>query len=398
MTAQSTTAPYIPFLNNSEGVPILRDFYSDAACIRVTLDRAPKLLPLLAKPPPLWIDTAFEGFHHPEDARAQDWKTFMAAFAGSSKFDDAAFLEKPDKKTVQKFVAELLGACLKNKPQRITIPQFPADKENTKAKVNRALAEAAGQWRAQATFSGSLIFPLLITHKSLIESAVERNKRLDHVKRCMDKVTSDGVWSVDCSLSDQTGIQNFEKERFPDIIAMAEELRKLVGKDRTICAGPYWGLNLLLWARGIADNPAIGLGGNYQYHIHGSRHIHPSDVRVALPPVRRWAVRSQELEKWLKQSVTALGQANPPTKELSDLVKNFTILADKRQARRQVAQFYKKWFDTINANPALGRALALFQDLSSAYVLGKTLTDLPKDEKTGRRPERVAQQLMLNCL
>jgi hypothetical protein len=226
---------------------------------------------------------------------------------------------------------------------------------------------------------------------------MERNKRLDHVKRCMDKVTFDGIWFVDCSLSDQTGIQNFEKERFPDIIALGDDLRRLLGKDRTICAGPYWGLNVLLWARLIADNPAIGLGSTYQYHIYGSRHIYQSDVRVALPPLRRWAVRSQELEKWLKQSVATL-TGNPAAKDFETLLKNFTILADKKQARRQVAQFYKKWLDLINANPPAGRGLALYQDLSSAYVLGKTLRDLPKDEKTGRRPERVAQQLMLNCL
>jgi hypothetical protein len=391
-------APYIPFLNNPDAAPVLRDFYSDATCVRITLDRAPKLIPLLTKPPPLWIDTSFEGFHHPPNDRNPDWKTFIVSFTGNANFDTAAFLAKPDKKSVQLFVTELLDACLKHKPQRITIPQFPADKENTKAKINRALAEAACRWRAQATFSGSLIFPLLITHKTLIESAVERNKRLDHVKRCMDKVAIDGVWFVDCSLSDQTGIQNLEKERFPDIIKVAEELRTLLGKGRTICAGPYWGLNLLLWARGIIDSPAIGLGGNYQYHIHGFRHIHPSDVRVALPPLRRWAVRSLELEKWLKQSVTTLGPANPATRDFSEILRNFTILADRKQARRQVAQFYKKWFDLISANPAMGLALALFQDLSSAYVLGKTLSDLPKDEKTGRRPERVAQQLMLNCL
>lgn len=391
-------APYIPFLGNPDAVPVLRDLYSDATCMRVTLDRAPKLLPLITKPPPLWIDPAFEAFHHPPDDRSPEWKAFIAAFSGNANFDTATFLDKPDKKIVQQFVVELLDACLKHKPNRITIPQFPADKENTKAKINRALAEASGQWRARAAFSGTLILPLLITHKSLVESAVERNKRVDHVKRCMDKVTIDGVWFVDSSLSDQTGVQNFEKERFPDIITVAENLRTLIGKDRTICAGPYWGLNLLLWARGIIDSPAIGLGGNYQYHIHGFRHIHPSDVRVALPPLRRWAVRSQELEKWLKQSTTTLGPANPATKEFSEILKNFTILADKKQARRQIAHFYKEWFDTINANPGMGRALALFQDLSSAYVLGKTLSELPKDEKTGRRPERVAQQLMLNCL
>jgi hypothetical protein len=289
-----------------------------------------------------------------------------------------------------------MDACAANKPQRITIPQFPADKENTKAKINRVLAEAAGQWRAQRAFPGRLIFPLVLTHKSLLDSAVERNKRIDHLKRCTDKANLDGVWTVDASLSDQTGTQNFEKERFPDIIALTEQIRNLIGTDRTICAGPYWGLNLLLWARGNIDNPAIGLGSNYQYHVHGSKHLHPPDVRLALPPLHRWAVRSLDLEQWLKTTVTALGPSNPATKDFSDLLKNFSLLADKIQARRQVAQFYKKWFAAISSNPPPGRALAMFQDLSSAYVLGKALVDLP--EKPARRPERVAQQLMLNCL
>src|SRR5688572_15983194 len=152
-------APHIPFLNSTEGIPIFRDFYSDAECVRVTLDRLPKLLPQFTKLPHLWIDSAFEGFHHSPADRISDWSQFISTFKGGAKFDEALFLQKPDKVTVQEFVGQLLDACLKYKPQRITIPQFPYDKENTKAKINRALAEAAGQWRARRTFSGSLILP-----------------------------------------------------------------------------------------------------------------------------------------------------------------------------------------------------------------------------------------------
>ena len=41
--------------------------------------------------------------------------------------------------------------------------------------------------------------------------------------------------------------------------------------------------------------------------------------------------------------------------------------------------------------------MALFQDLSTAYALGKSLPDL-EDEGTGRRPEAIAEPLMLSCL
>jgi hypothetical protein len=80
------------------------------------------------------------------------------------------------------------------------------------------------------------------------------------------------------------------------------------------------------------------------------------------------------------------------------MAKDFGTLQVKNEARWQVAQFYKNWFDKFSALPPSGRALALYQDLSSAYVLGKTLPKLPEEEKTARSPARVAKQLMLNCL
>ena len=71
------------------------------------------------------------------------------------------------------------------------------------------------------------------------------------------------------------------------------------------------------------------------------------------------------------------------------------------QARAQVAEFYKRWLGSLESVSPSGRSFALYQDLSNAYVLGRRfpgLPDLPDDEKTARRPERVAEQLMLQCL
>jgi hypothetical protein len=91
-------------------------------------------------------------------------------------------------------------------------------------------------------------------------------------------------------------------------------------------------------------------------------------------------------------------QGDKATIELQNIEKEFSKLQVQANARVQVATFYKSWFQKFASLPPSGRALALYQDLSSAYVLGNTLEKLPEEEKTARKPERVAQQLMLNCL
>ena len=82
--------------------------------------------------------------------------------------------------------------------------------------------------------------------------------------------------------------------------------------------------------------------------------------------------------------------------QLNEILRNFAHLSI--DSRMQVATFYKEWFDKISAVSPPGRALALYQDLSSAFVIGKKLPDLPNDEGTARKPWQVAKQLMVNCL
>jgi hypothetical protein len=162
--------------------------------------------------------------------------------------------------------------------------------------------------------------------------------------------------------------------------------------------GPYWGLNVVLWARGLINYPAVGLGNGYQYSCAGGI-MKAGNTRIALTPLRRQAVVSAELESWLRESLTKLAPKDVAYQELKHLLDRFGLFeSNKRASRRQIASYYSAWFRSIQSHPPHGRALALYQDLSSAYVLGKGLPALPKTEDTARRPEVTARQLMLSCL
>jgi hypothetical protein len=63
-----------------------------------------------------------------------------------------------------------------------------------------------------------------------------------------------------------------------------------------------------------------------------------------------------------------------------------------------VAKFYMAWLAKLESVPAGGRPLALYQDFSSAYVLGKKLKPLPLEQKEVPDPALIAKQLMVNCL
>jgi hypothetical protein len=104
-----------------------------------------------------------------------------------------------------------------------------------------------------------------------------------------------------------------------------------------------------------------------------------------------------ELVAWLDDAIGRLAGSHPAHKEFSDIRKRFAALGGQDSARKQIATFYKEWFDAIAARPSAGRSMALYQDLSTAFALGRSLPDLP-EKGTARRPEAVAKHLMLNCL
>jgi hypothetical protein len=199
---------------------------------------------------------------------------------------------------------------------------------------------------------------------------------------------------VDSSLHDQDGVGSFAK-RFKGIVKLHEELSKKLPPRTISVAGPYWALGLVLWGRGLVHSTAIGVGRGYQYYIPGGRLPTSSKNRVALAPLRRQAVWSSALKTWIEDAVQKIPKTDTAHEQLSDLLKHFQILGDKKQARRQVARVYKEWLKRFEDIPLEGRALALYQDFSSAYVLGKTLNDIPDKVKN---PSRLAEQFMMTCL
>jgi hypothetical protein len=202
---------------------------------------------------------------------------------------------------------------------------------------------------------------------------------------------------VDSTLNDQDGSGSLER-RFQGLIKFHQELAEALPSDAIKIAGPYWGMNLILWARGLVHYPAVSLGRAYRYYVPG---LTPTAGvgRVALSPLRRLAIASPGLNGWFSEALTRIIKGEPAYMKFEELSRSLPrIRLAALGSKTQVARFYKWWFDGLASVPVSGRALALFQDLSKAYVLGRSLPALPDAEGTARRPERVAQQLMLNCL
>jgi hypothetical protein len=143
------------------------------------------------------------------------------------------------------------------------------------------------------------------------------------------------------------------------------------------------------------DYPAIGVGGSFQYYLAGG-HMNLPSARLAISALRR-RVGVGQLKAWLDKASSTLGPHHPEQKNLDYLKKHLHLLSNLDSAREQVANFYKSWFDLLASTPRAGRSLALFQDLSSAYALGRSLSEFP-DENATRRPESVVEPLMLSCL
>lgn len=389
------TVGHIAFVNSATDCEMFRRYYADSEIVRVSLDTANRTIDKLPTGSGLWIDAAIDGYEHWPNVSSQ-WRSYIEQFEGWEHIGEQRFQMEPNRRTLTRFVSAALTGCLSmnRKPAWVSVPQLPNVNGTDRNKINRELAMAAATWRAETKFRGKLILPVILRHQEQSNGKTTRNKKVELARQCYERANADGYWIVESSLADQTGSGTFEKTRFPGVINFHHELAAQLPNAISV-AGPYWGLNLVIWARGLASFAAIGLGVGYQYHVPGvATPMQKAKTRIALPPLRRLAIAHPGLREWLAK----VPKSDLAYRELHELHRTFDRFMINDGARSQVARFYKTWFDTIAALPPAGRALALFQDLSSAYVLGKPLHDLPEDEKTARRPERIAEQLMLQCL
>jgi hypothetical protein len=351
----------------------------------------------------IWVDPGVDGFHRPfadipneKAKRSERWKRHVRRFPSYTQQGDPTFHRKPDSGKVREFVFSILTKCAEFSPAAITVPQLPIIDGGSRNKINGVLAAATAEWRREKGFRGLLILPAIFTNQRQLNGKTERKSKRKTINSCYSKSEANGLWAVDSSLEDQEGSSTFRNKRFPGLVDFHEEMANELPANSITIVGPYWGMNLVLWAKGLCRFPAIGVGGGYRYHIAGGLQRQPK-IRLALPPLRRWARVGGPFRTWLAETLQQISTDDPAYADLSYVRDNYAALSTREASREQIARFYKKWYDDIDAAPAAGRALALYQMLSSAYVQGRALGPLPL-ETTARRPERVAEYLMLNCL
>ena len=392
-------ADHIPFITGQDACILVTKHYSDSDYARVQLDRADSLVRHLPRSVKLWLDPSVEGLddlatRRPTADRQNSWFEFMKNIPAFEMLGNPCFHTNPDPKVVSQFVSGVLDLCVKHKPAWITVPQLPRASDSSRNRINRLLAKSTGEWKSSHNFSGRFILPLIFTHQDQVNGKTQRNPQVKQAGRCYHEAQADGFWAVDKTLDDENGSKTLRNTRVPAIVALHQELNDEISSKIKI-AGPYWGMNLLLWARGLVDYPAIGVGNAYQYFLAGG-HAKSPITTLAISALRR-RVKIARLENWLDAAAKTLGQAHPSCPELEQMRKQLDLLSLPDRAREQVAKFYKAWFSVLAAPPRAGRPLALFQDLSGAFALGRSLPEF-EDEGTARRPESVVEPLMLNCL
>ena len=394
MLKSTTPADHIPFVNSEADCHILHTSYADARIVRLPLLNAERLIARIPTGPRRWIDPELDGLHH-WNAAAPQYTKYIKTFARHEQILDEGFQKKPQKPVVREFVNAVLDTCSIIQPAWLTVPQLPVITDVTRNKLNRELAEATREWATTNQFAGMLVLPVIFTHQAQLNLKTARTPKVAITAQCYALSGAKGLWVVDSSLMDQDGSKTLEQTRFPGVISMHEELRQTI-PDAVVIGGPYWGLNLVLWAKGLISHPGIGLGNRYQFHLSGGRLLQ-GKTRIALDCLKRLVIVDADLQVWLGDAIKTVAPTDPAHFEFTTLLSRFSTLLHANTNRDQIARTYKKWYDSLATVPLPGRALALYQQFSSAYVLGKSLPDLP-EKGTARRPERIAQQLMLACL
>jgi len=408
----------IPFVDSAAQLALATKHFTDAPLIRVPLDRWQADRGGQFEPSAagfrIWVDPVVDGVHSlrevarrkrdpfsrktDEDERGQHmWEPYAQWLTAFEKHRNLV-RERPALAVIQPFVDDILDACLEHEPDWISVPQLPLCAGASRNRVNTQLSECTRIWQRERSFKGTFVLPVIISRfRDVYDKKTVRNAKMTEIEKCIGRSGAEVIWVVDAELDDQKGSDQYQN-RFAQLVNLHKEIRGRFDRSLQVVAGPYWGMNLVLWARGLADNPAVSMGVGYRYRISGLTGRR-GKTRVVLPPLRRWAVAQPALRAWIAEAGDNRelpGDARDAFRQVVD--EYSSVVADERRAKETLVKFCRSWFDGIADLRRKDRALALFQDLTNAYAIGTTLPDLPKNEGPGRRPERVAQQLMLNCL
>lgn len=387
---------HVPFIVGQSDIKLATAYFADSPFFRVAPSQAAALRQALPHAK-LWVDGRVDGLHNYTSGNDATWRAEVDAFGCTAKLAQAVEGGPIDKDAITTFVDAVLSRCIKERPEWVSIPQVPVSNKVNRNKINKALAKAARAWKESTSASCNLMLPVIIAHQGLVNRKTERNTVIKSARTNYEEAQADGVWAVESSLNDQMGQDTYSTDRFPGLVAFHEEISEAMDESTIRVGGPYWGMNLVLWARGLIDHPAIGVGTAFQYYVPG---LAPSKgkARVVVEAIRRCAV-VDGLAGWIPKALKAKGLPKSAAQSLSELQTVVGRGLDKEPARRRTAKFYKQWIDTIAANHPDGRAVALYQDLSAAFVAGSKMPALDDIEKPAtREAAKVARQLMMACL
>ena len=464
-------SPYFPIVSSSNDATLVAKYYPDATACRVLLHQADALKDKLPEGPGIWLDAGFDGFpkngligkamDQDPAGRTTGWYDFWKKRLAFDLLVDASFTKRDGRSRVkgnergrlQEAVFQVLDECHEHRPRYLTVPQLAQGEGKTRKCVNRALAELTAEWVKDRGYAGNLVFPLIFSRVSgQTEDKFWRDKVDTAINYC-GRAHAHILWTVDASLDEEKARDIFREKRFPRMIEIHQRLRDGLDKVQVI-AGPYWGFNILLWAKELIDAPTIAVGSSYRYYLSGGRAT-KATPRAAVGPLCRLAVVETRLYSWLADALDKLARNEPEFPELEKLerMKPETMtnveeierkekeaedateesegalasgyeqieaagmnaeriyaqledLAEKTPIREvselwrdQVASYYREWLSSIAQAPQAGRSLRLYQQLSRAYVLGRILKG-KMAARTGyaERPEAHAEQLMQFCL
>jgi len=402
---------YIAVVNGNRDAELVSKYYSAAAGVRLPLERASKLIPSLPKGISLWVDGGIDALHRTTSMSPSYVKHIKGFDQGQALLQDG-LAGNCSKTAIPRFVKSLLGSCVSLKPKWISIPQIPYDtaKPARRKKLNRRFIEATSEWQTANPQSGKYMLPVILYQADAANAKMKwRNDIIKYIEWARKNCHVDGIWVVNSALDDERGSQPNQDSRFPGIIALHEELRDSVPEGIRIVAGPYWAMNLVLWARRLVDNPVIGIATGYQYYVSGGETRAPADRVVILPLLRRVKV-TDDLRAWLQKSEKTLAGVATPASTIGGMGSSFAQAASdfgtlSRQigrlrgevAHEHIAAFYRDWLERLEKIVPPMRALSLRQEFSEANVVGSILGDLPKGNQA-RQAGKLALQFMLSCL
>jgi hypothetical protein len=387
----------IPALFNESDAQVARVHFGEFPVARVREERINAVARVLGNAK-LWLDCELDGCHNPKKGRSDEWLAQLQSLDGADDLLKAVDGAKLLSSTSLALSEGVLKRAADKGASWVSIPQLPLADGPARDKLNRSLANGAAEADVN-DFKGTRVLPVILTHHSQYKGKPVRRQRVEKTVKLATDSRSGVVWVCDSSLSDSDGTSTFDTERFPDLIALHEELKEKLPREMLIVAGPYWGMGLILWARGLVNHSIAGVGRGYQYHVAGGKFPRSGSVRVAVPPLRRLVDATPSFRSWLESSLNEIPPNDPSRPAFQKLLGGLSVLERNRaKARQQVAEFYWEWVSGFSSAPARGRQVALYQDLSSAYVVGKPLPDLPGVNGPSKRPERIAQQYMMHCL